>query len=146
MLVLVVICFVFSLKINSEPHGLQFARFNACRQVVIDCKHGQNTLQPLLSRRGACFLTVWIWVGVCYLLWIIKYKKNDVVWIPILEHKRLCSFCSGAPKTQSPPWEKAQVSLLDDDLTQKHVLPQVTAHQPQKQSYLAKWQLSTDDE
>lgn len=28
---LVVICFVFSLGMNSGPHSLQFARLNACR-------------------------------------------------------------------------------------------------------------------
>lgn len=128
----------FSLGISSGPHSLQFARVNACRQVVIDCKTGQNTLQPLLSS-GAYFLVVWIWVGLCYLLWVIKYKKKKKsgdVWIPNLGHKRLCSFCSYALKTQSLPWEKAQISLLDGDLTQKYVLPQVTDCPPTSETEL----------
>lgn len=39
-------------------------------------------------------------------------------------------------KTQRLPCGKTWVSLLDDELAQKYILPQATGNQPQKQSHL----------
>ena len=43
--------------------------------------------------------------------------------VPSLGHNRPCSFRFCGLETQRLPWEKAQVSLLDDELSQKYLLP-----------------------
>lgn len=73
-----------------------------------------------------------------YLLCIIKYNKSNTIQVPDPRQKRPWSSHSCVLKTQRLPWEKAKVSLLDDELAHEYILPQVIASQLQN-SHLAKY-------